>query len=90
MIHYASQMEKFGPLFHSWTMRQESKLSFVKSPNLIIIKVFPKQLQEDISCILRHLHQVPRHLHQVPRHFHQVLRHLHVPRRVIVTCTHSI
>lgn len=30
MLHYASQMEKFGPLIHSWTMRQESKLSFVK------------------------------------------------------------
>lgn len=30
MIHYASQIEKFGPLINSWTMRQESKLSFVK------------------------------------------------------------
>lgn len=30
MIHYPSQIEKFGPLIHSWTMRQESKLSFVK------------------------------------------------------------
>ena len=30
MIHYATQMEKFGPLIHSWTMRQESKLRFVK------------------------------------------------------------
>ena len=30
MIHYPSQMEKFGPLINSWTMRQESKLSFVK------------------------------------------------------------
>ena len=26
MLNYASQMEKFGPLIHSWTMRQESKL----------------------------------------------------------------
>lgn len=30
MVHYASQIEKFGPLIHSWTMRQESKLSFFK------------------------------------------------------------
>lgn len=30
MIHYASQIERFGPLILSWTMRQESKLSFVK------------------------------------------------------------
>lgn len=30
MVHYPSQLEKFGPLIHSWTMRQESKLSFVK------------------------------------------------------------
>ena len=30
MIHYPSQIEKFGPLIHSWTMRQESKLSFLK------------------------------------------------------------
>ena len=30
MLHYSSQMERFGPLIHSWTMRQESKLSFVK------------------------------------------------------------
>ena len=30
MIHYPSQMETFGPLINSWTMRQESKLSFVK------------------------------------------------------------
>ena len=30
MIHYPSQIEKFGPLIHSWTMRHESKLSFIK------------------------------------------------------------
>ena len=30
MVHYPSQIEMFGPLIHSWTMRQESKLSFVK------------------------------------------------------------
>jgi hypothetical protein len=30
MVHYPSQIEKFGPLIHSWTMRHESKLSFVK------------------------------------------------------------
>lgn len=30
MIHYPSQILKFGPLVHSWTMRQESKLSFIK------------------------------------------------------------
>ena len=30
IIHYPSQIECFGPLVQSWTMRQESKLSFVK------------------------------------------------------------
>ena len=30
MVHYASQIQKFGPLVHSWTMRQEAKLSFFK------------------------------------------------------------
>ena len=30
MIHYPSQIEKFGPLINSWTMRHEAKLSFVK------------------------------------------------------------
>ena len=30
MIHYPSQMLKYGPLIHTWTMRQESKLSFFK------------------------------------------------------------
>lgn len=31
MVHYPSQMQRLGPLIQSWTMRQESKLSFVKS-----------------------------------------------------------
>ncbi len=30
MIHYPSQMLRLGPLIQSWTMRQESKLSFIK------------------------------------------------------------
>ena len=30
MVHYPSQIERLGPLISSWTMRQESKLSFVK------------------------------------------------------------
>ena len=30
MIHYPSQIRMFGPLIYSWTMRQESKLSFAK------------------------------------------------------------
>ena len=30
MIHYPSQIERLGPLITSWTMRHESKLSFVK------------------------------------------------------------
>lgn len=30
MLHYGSQIERFGPLVHSWTMRHEAKLSFVK------------------------------------------------------------
>jgi hypothetical protein len=30
MIHYPTQIENFGPLITSWTMRHESKLSFVK------------------------------------------------------------
>ena len=36
MVHYASQMKKFGPLINSWTMRQESKLSFFKRAALYI------------------------------------------------------
>lgn len=30
MIHYPSQIGRYGPLIHTWTMRQESKLSFFK------------------------------------------------------------
>lgn len=30
MIHYPSQILRSGPLIHSWTMRHEAKLSFVK------------------------------------------------------------
>ena len=30
MVHYASQLHKFGPLINTWTMRQEAKLSFIK------------------------------------------------------------
>lgn len=30
MVHYPSQMEQFGPLIHSWCMRYEAKLSFIK------------------------------------------------------------
>ena len=30
MVHYPSQIERLGPLVSSWTMRYESKLSFVK------------------------------------------------------------
>ena len=30
MLHYGSQIERYGPLIHSWTMRHEAKLSFVK------------------------------------------------------------
>lgn len=30
MVHYPSQIERHGPLIHSWTMRHEAKLSFVK------------------------------------------------------------
>ena len=30
MVHYPSQIERYGPLIHSWTMRHEAKLSFVK------------------------------------------------------------
>ena len=30
MIHYASQIRKFGPLINSWTMRYESKLRVLK------------------------------------------------------------
>ena len=30
MVHYASQIERLGPLIQSWNMRQEAKLSFVK------------------------------------------------------------
>jgi hypothetical protein len=30
MLHYPAQIERLGPLIQCWTMRQESKLSFVK------------------------------------------------------------
>lgn len=30
MVHYPSQIERFGPLIHSWTMRHEAKPSCVK------------------------------------------------------------
>ena len=30
MVHYASQIERLGPLIVSWNMRQEAKLGFVK------------------------------------------------------------
>lgn len=30
MMYYSSQIKNFGPLLHSWTMRQEVKLSFIK------------------------------------------------------------
>lgn len=30
LVHYPSQIESFGPLIHSWTMRHEAKLSFIK------------------------------------------------------------
>ena len=30
LIHLPSQMERYGPLIHSWTMRHEAKLSFIK------------------------------------------------------------
>lgn len=30
MLHYPSQIRKYGPLVHSWTMRYESKLRILK------------------------------------------------------------
>ena len=30
MVHYPSQIQRHGPLVHSWTMRHEAKLSFIK------------------------------------------------------------
>lgn len=30
MLHYPAQIEKYGPLIHTWTMRNEAKLSFIK------------------------------------------------------------
>ena len=30
MVHYSSQIRRLGPLIQSWTIRQESKQSFVK------------------------------------------------------------
>ena len=30
MLHYPAQIERLGPLIQCWTMRQESKLNFVK------------------------------------------------------------
>ena len=30
MVHYPTQIQQYGPLVHSWCMRQEAKLSFLK------------------------------------------------------------
>ena len=30
MVHYPSQILKYGPLIHSWTMRHEAKLYVIK------------------------------------------------------------
>ena len=30
LVHYPTQIERYGPLIHSWTMRHEAKLSYVK------------------------------------------------------------
>ena len=30
MLHYPGQIEMYGPLLHTWTMRHEAKLSFLK------------------------------------------------------------
>lgn len=30
MVHYPGQIEMYGPLVHTWTMRHEAKLSFIK------------------------------------------------------------
>lgn len=30
LLHYPSQIERYGPLIHSWTMKHDAKLSFMK------------------------------------------------------------
>lgn len=37
MLHYPAQIEKYGPLIHTWTMRNEAKLSFIKQASRTII-----------------------------------------------------
>ena len=46
MVPYPSEIERHGPLIHSWTMRQESKLSFVKRIVKATLKTFAKLLQK--------------------------------------------
>ena len=51
MIHYASQIETFGPLIHSWTMRQDAKLSFFKRASQNSNqKMFAKLLLKNTNC----------------------------------------
>ena len=50
MVHYPSLIERLGPLIHSWNMRQESKLSFIK-------RVSRRSNYENVSKTVAKKHQ---------------------------------
>ena len=47
LVHYPSQIESFGPLIHSWTMRHEALLN--KPLIVVISRILPKLWQKSTS-----------------------------------------
>jgi len=57
VLHYPSQIERYGPLIYSWMMRHEAKLSFMKrvaksSNNKNVCKFVAKHHQLWLSYLL--------------------------------------
>ena len=51
MVHYPTQIQQYGPLVHSWCMRQEAKLSSLrKHPDVEILRTFLKLFLASINC----------------------------------------
>ena len=59
MLHYAKQIQSFGPLIYSWTMRHESKLNVIKraashgnykSICYSVVKRYLQSLCYDLNC----------------------------------------
>ena len=88
MVHYPSQIERFGPLLHSWTMRHGAKLSFIKRSSQRgnfknIVKTVIKhhqlwlcyQLTCDITCCILNLSLAPN---KQCRAYHRIARTYHL------------